>query len=344
MGLGYQYTDRSSVDYDLWYLDGLKMPMRGPQTVFDPASRFWTFVGAAQTFGRFATHPYPMLVSSWYGVPHINMGFAGAGPEYFVNHPELIDWINRSEMCFLQIMSGRSTSTTLLKAVGFGGVLRFTEGPLKQQRFLAADAYRKLLEYYGRSALERQISEARENWVSAYRSLIDLIGVPVVGVWVGQEESGAGVERGDLLGGFPHLITENEMTVFEGLGVAVVRAEVPSGGPQLLLDYVTKWPSTVFGETQFPSRPNWSRIFNTYYPSPEMHEGIARKVITYIERKRLGEPPSVREICKQAPKLPAGNSSSTMVLARSFWRSNLKRWAGRFRDARRRNEGGITKQ
>src|SRR4029077_45264 len=118
-----QFSDRRSIDYELWYTLGLKMALRGPRTTFDLNQTHWTFVGAAQTFGRFVEKPFPSLVSSYFRKPHLNLGFAGAGPEFFVNSPTLIDKINGSELCFLQIMSGRSVSTSLLKTVGFGGVL-----------------------------------------------------------------------------------------------------------------------------------------------------------------------------------------------------------------------------
>lgn len=285
MGIGYQFTDRATIDYDLWYLDGLKMPLRGPRTVFDFETDYWVFVGAAQTFGRFAPRPFPLLVSAWFSVAHLNFGFAGAGPEYFVRKEPLLEKINASKCCLIQVMSGRSTSTRLLKAVGFGGVLKFTRGPLEGQRFLAADAYRKLLTHYGRDSLDEQVREARQNWVVAYEKLLDTIRVPVICIWIDLQEDIDQSAHDSLLGGFPHLITMDELSLFERAGVDVVKVSLREFPRQLLLDFTTKKPVEVFDSVQFPTRPAWSRAINTYYPPPEMHERIAREVITYLQRK-----------------------------------------------------------
>jgi hypothetical protein len=187
-------------------------------------------------------------------------------------------------------MSGRSTSTRLLKAVGFGGVLEFTRGPLAGQRFLAADAYKKLLTHYGRDSVAQQVQEARQNWVRAYEDLLGMIRVPVVCVWIDLQEEDTGEPAHEsLLGGFPHLITGDELSLFQRAGVEVVAVSLRDPPRQLLLDYTHRRPVDVFDSTQFPTRPAWSRAINTYYPTPGMHERIAREVITYLQRK--GTPP-----------------------------------------------------
>jgi hypothetical protein len=285
MGIGYQFSDRRSFDYELWYSNDLRMALRGPQTIFDSAAQFWSFVGAAQTFGRFAEKPFPALLSSSQRKPHLNLGFAGAGPGFFANSLPFIDKINQSEVCFLQVMSGRSISTRFLRAVGFGGVLEFLDGPLKGQRFLAAEAYRKLLENYGEQAVADQIHAAKANWVDAYRALIKTIRVPIVGVWISSRDRnsdpGAKSAR-EILGDFPHLITPTELRVFEQSGVPVIGEMLTQKSEQLLEDFTTRRPVDIYNVKQFAARPNWSRTFNTYYPTPEMHVAIASDVISYL--------------------------------------------------------------
>jgi hypothetical protein len=291
MGIGYQFSDRRSFDYDLWYSDDLRMPLRGPQTVFDSSTPFWSFVGAAQTFGRFAARPFPALISSWKHKPHINLGLAGAGPGFFVQSLPLINKINQSELCFLQIMSGRSISTRLLKTIGFGGVLQFTEGSLKGQRFLAADAYRKLIESYGEQAAYEQVHEARASWVDGYKSLIETIKVPIICVWVSGRDRAtnpAPDSTRDLLGDFPHLITPNELAIFEQFGLHVVGEKLTQRTEQLLEDFTTRRPVDVYDAKQFAKRPNWSRSFNTYYPTPEMHQAIANDVLLHLASRNDG--------------------------------------------------------
>jgi hypothetical protein len=346
MGVGYQFTDRWAFDYELWYLDGLKTPVRGPRTVYDPGARYWTFVGAAQTFGRFAQKPYPALVSAWSNAPHINLGFAGAGAEYFAKSPELIEIINKSEFCFLQIMSGRSTSTELLKTVGFGGVLEFTSGPLKGQRFLAATAYANLLEHYGADAVRRQVHEARTNWANAYRELLGLIRVPILCVWIEQADEAAAaadIARKGLLGGFPHLITEEEIRVFEEARVEIVKIALGHHPAQLLVDYPTKMPVEIFNAGSFPTRPDWSRRMNTYYPSPEMHEKIARDIVMHLQTNGgRGIPDRSSDPNRGAPLFAmAADAAASPALSKPT-RSVLSRAAGKMNRVLRKGMRKLT--
>jgi len=289
VGLGYQFTDRRSFDYELWYLEGSTIALRGPRAIFDNTLDYWTFLGAAQTFGRFTDNPFPALVSTQFGKAHLNLGFGGAGPEYFLKHSHLLEKINKSSVCFLQMMSGRSTSTSLLKAVGHGGMLKFIHGPLEDKRFIAAEAYQKLLSVYGREAAEQQIAEARESWVAGYTKLIKAITVPIVGVWMsyrGHSYTASFENANVLLGEFPQLITQAELEAIESLGVEI--GGRPFNGPkeQLLLDYTTRKPAQVYDQDHFASRADWSRSYNTYYPTPEMHVAIANDIAMYLMANR----------------------------------------------------------
>jgi hypothetical protein len=280
MGIGYQRTDRNVLDYKLWYLKDIPFALRGPRR-WTGSRPYFVFVGAAQTFGRFAQNPYPELVSSWMGMEHINFGFAGAGPELFLRHKPLLEQINQSSICFLQVMSGRSVSTKLLTAVGNGGSLQFNQGPLAGKTMVAHDAYHELLKSYPREQVVEQVNEARIQWVKAYEQLIAEIRVPIVLVRI----SSAPPPKSDdfssahkLLGPFPQLIGEQQLGRLASAVSRLIDCVLPSESPQLLLNRTTQRPEEVFSAADFPTWPQWSRCYNAYYPTPRMHMFIADKI------------------------------------------------------------------
>ncbi|HEY1614810.1 MAG TPA: DUF6473 family protein [Rhizomicrobium sp.] len=285
MGLGYQFTDRRCVDYEIWFHGELRHPLRGPRALFDTTARYWSFVGAAQTFGRFVQHPFPALVSDCFGMQHVNLGFAGAGPEYFASKPGLLEVINGSSLCFLQIMSGRSVSTTLLKTIGQGGMLKFMDGPLLGEKMLALDAYKALLQKYGRAEIAKQIADVKSNWCRSYLELIGKIRVPTILVWVSSREKNYDLScesAEQVLGEFPHLITPAELATIESADRPLVGRTFAGNINQMLLDYTSRKPVVVFNKANFEGRPDWSRAFNVYYPTPEMHRSVARDIILFL--------------------------------------------------------------
>ena len=280
MGIGYQRTDRKVIDYKLWYLEDVPYALRGPRS-WTGSEPYFTFAGAAQTFGRFAQVPYPELVSGWVQRDHINFGFAGAGPEFFLKNTKLIDWINKSALCFLQVMSGRSVSTKLLTAVGKGGILKFNYGALKEKSMVALTAYEALIEAYPKEQVIEQVAEARANWLNAYENLLSAIQVPIVLVRV----SSAPPPKSDdfssahkLLGLFPQLINKEWMARLASRVSRFVDCTFESETPRILLNYTTRRPEDVFSIDQFPNHPHWARCYNSYYPSPSMHMFVADEI------------------------------------------------------------------
>ena len=83
MGIGYQDSDRHVIDYDLWFADNGKLAFRGPPPA-NPLGVATVFLGAAQTFGRFVTNPFPNEVARFTGKPSLNLGISGAGAETYL--------------------------------------------------------------------------------------------------------------------------------------------------------------------------------------------------------------------------------------------------------------------
>jgi hypothetical protein len=280
MGIGYQRTDRKVIDYKLWYLEDIPFALRGPRH-WTGSGPYFTFIGAAQTFGRFAPTPYPQRLCSWTQKEHINFGFAGAGPEFFLKNKSIIERVNQSAGCFLQVMSGRSVSTKLLTALGNGGTLKFNYGALEGKIMLAVAAYEELIKAYPKEQVIEQIAEARTRWLSCYENLLGEIRVPTVLVRI---SSAPPLKFDDfsnsnrLLGPFPQLVNEECVARLVSKVSRFVDCVFESEVPQLLLNYTTRRPEDVFSKQESPNRPEWSRCYNTYYPSPSMHMFVADRI------------------------------------------------------------------
>jgi hypothetical protein len=284
MGVGYQYSDRNILDYKLWYLPEIDLPLRGPANDFRHGDYF-SFLGAAQTFGRLCAHPFPERISQFFGKGFLNFGIAGCGPEYYLKHPEIIRYVNGSKLCVLQLMSGRSGSNAMFDMPKHGGALQFRKGPLKGQKFMAREAYRSLIKHYTCQQVMDTVEHARTVWVKNTRRLMSMIKVPTLLLWFSTrtphyEFSLEQVDR--LLGPFPHLIDAESLMAVVEKAEHYVQVVTNAGRPQLLINRHTAKPEAVFDKARFPGLPDRVRCYNTYYPSPEMHEQAFKDISRYI--------------------------------------------------------------
>ena len=106
---GYQARDHEVVDYRMTELPGTGLMFRGPLPPLEPGGYF-AAVGAGQTFGCLVDRPYPELVAEATGLPALNLGYGGAGPEFFLGQEALLPYLNRARFVVLQVMSARSQS------------------------------------------------------------------------------------------------------------------------------------------------------------------------------------------------------------------------------------------
>ena len=111
---GYVLRDWEVIDYQCHELSGTGLWFRGPAPEKLEAGGYFTAIGAAQTFGCFCDRPYPALLEKRLGMPALNLGYSGAGPGFFLRNDEMLRVINSSAFCIVQVMSGRSTSNSLL--------------------------------------------------------------------------------------------------------------------------------------------------------------------------------------------------------------------------------------
>jgi hypothetical protein len=268
----YQERDWEIVDYQLYELPGTGLSFRGPNPGDLRESEYFVCLGAAQTFGCFATRPFPVLLQERLGMPVLNLGYAGAGPEFFFGNGALMAYINRARFAVVQVMSGRSESNSLFDSGGLELLTRRSDGA----RIGADAAYRELLEDGGEAVVRRVVEETRANWVASCRRLLGDIKVPTLLFWFSKRSPSYGIGYDNLFSmfsSFPQLVDDRMVAQVRPLADDYVECVTQRGIPQRLISRFTGEPVVLS-----PPRKDLSKegqTHNLYYPSPEMHEDAA---------------------------------------------------------------------
>lgn len=270
MGRYYQERDYPHFDYGLATSEDLSgWELRGP--IPDLEKPFFVCVGATQVFGRFSTRPFPQILSEELGLPVLNLGLGGHGPRTFLGNP-LLSTINRAEFAIVQLASARIGSNSFFENSESG---RATGTRLRDNKPMVFDEF--LVEEFERSPREviaRLIKETRNSWIDSYRELLGAITVPSIIHWLStilpQRVDDYSSSVWELMGAFPQLVNSDMIDQIRLFGHAYVETVSRKGLPQPLWRASEEVSGTVLRD---------GMLFNTYYPSPEMHEAAARDLL-----------------------------------------------------------------
>src|SRR5688572_4163989 len=181
MSFFYQKRDLEFFDYDLYRLPRSYDMLRGPRPAgFGNLGRMVSFLGAAQTFGVMCRYPFPTLLGSMLGRDVLNLGIGGAGPSTFLHPPrrKLLNRINRTKACVVQVMSARGGENRLLVNPAGGHKLRYRTDAADVKLRPAEEMYEEILRDHDASEVLDIVNETRKNWVEHYKALADEIRVP----------------------------------------------------------------------------------------------------------------------------------------------------------------------
>lgn len=292
---GYQARDVDVIDYQLYQLDGTDLWFRGPRDPRAVTAPTIACLGAAQTFGCFAEEPYPALLADRLDVPVLNLGYGGAGPGFYLRHPELLERISGADVVVVQVMSGRSESNSMFDSGGleylrrrsdggrvsadaaFAEILygrRLAEAPLS----IPVRAARKLAPRLRRRTIAQIVAQTRAEWIENYRALLDAIPAPTVLAWFSVREPDitddlSSVSR--LLDRFPQLVNQAMIDAVIPHADEYVQCTTSRGLPQPLVSRHTGDPITVDPARDRPDLGGRVWTHNEYYPSPEMQLDLA---------------------------------------------------------------------
>jgi hypothetical protein len=305
---GYQLRDFEIVDYQMFDLPGTRLSFRGPAPSTLDSGAYFTCVGAAQTLGCFCEHPYATLIAEKIGLPALNLGYGGAGPEFFERHESLDKFINGGRFLILQIMSGRSQSNSIFECRGLElltrridgaklssnlgysdllyGVPSFQPGRFLQR--LSRRVFPRLIvpKLLAKPRIRRVIEETRRGWVESYQRFLSRINVPVLLLWFSKrqphyQESFADI--GGLFGEFPQLVNREMVESVRRLCDQYVECISDRGSPQLLVSRFTGKPAAVDPAQDRADFAGDLWTHNRYYPTPEMHEDAAQALLAPVK-------------------------------------------------------------
>jgi hypothetical protein len=293
----------------MFELPDTRLTFRGPSPETLDTGDYFTCVGAAQTFGCFCELPFPTLLSQRLNLAALNLGYGGAGPEFFDRHESLDCYINRGKFVIVQVMSGRSQSNSIFECRGLEYLTRRVDGA----RVGSDQGYSDLLfgvpnvssallrrvcrrmcprlvvpQLISAGRVKQVVAETRRGWLESYRRFLARIKVPVVLLWFSKRpphyrETLQNV--GTLFGEFPHLVNEEMVRQVRILCEEYVECVTTNGSPQPLFNRFTGEPTCVdpqLDRVDLAGGSKWSH--NVYYPSPEMHEDAATALIPVCEK------------------------------------------------------------
>ncbi len=299
----YQKRDYDCIEYNLVDLPNTSFSIRGPLP--DLQKPYFVSIGAAQSFGCFTERPYPSQISDQIGIPCLNLGFGGVGPEFFLRNTELISYINNSLFCIVQVMSARSVSNSRCISLGseYGydrrdGVRKSThkifDDYLKDSGAPSIHALNKRIKSAARrflpfpraeSAGFDLAEETRERWVNDYLMLSYAITTPTILFWFSTRKPAycsSNANADSLFGSFPQLVNQKMIGVISPYFGPYVECITKEGLPQPLLSRFTGLPIICRGKDDREELSGNDFSENRYYPSPQMHDNASNMLTSAI--------------------------------------------------------------
>lgn len=277
---GYQARHQHILDYGMYELPGVA-PYEGGGRFRGPRVRSGDYiacVGAAQTFGCFCRLPYPVLLTRDLGVETLNLGYGGAGPTFHNSNAKLLEYINRSRLVIIQVMSARSQSNSLfeIRTHARSGI-RVSDGA-----WMSAEAFYHELLLTAPELLPDLVTETRANYVRDMTRLLNDIRPPKILFWFSQRHPEYKEEYKlplwNMLGGFPQLVNEEMIMQIKAAANDYVECVTSRGMPQPLFNRAGS-PTTAIRQDA-AGRDGVRDTHNHYYPSPEMQADAAATLIT----------------------------------------------------------------
>ena len=302
---GYQARDLEVIDYQMTELDDSGLMFRGPFPDLPDLSdgNYFTAIGAAQTMGCFCETPFPTALEKEFNLPALNLGYGGAGPEFYLQQKVLLEKINQGKFLILQAMSGRSQSNSIFDSGGLEYLTKKSNGEKTgslegyRQLLLGNPSLRKLKAMNLGPAIARRlalpklkkvVAETRQNWLKSNLSLIEQVTVPIIFLWFSKRapdypESYTTISK--LFGEFPHMISADMVKQVAQKSDYYVECISDRGSPQPLFSRHTGEPVTVSPANDRPDLDDgaiWTH--NIYYPSPEMHEDAVEGLLPVVKK------------------------------------------------------------
>ena len=285
MSLNYEIESSHVADYQMFSLPEVGFPLRGPYWPTECSTPGLTFLGAAQTFGTFCKYPFPNLLGEMVSARVLNLARGGAGPGFYVDKTRIFDYVNRSDLCVVQVMSARSSMQNkyMHSPLGLASVT-MTGGGRKGETVLGHHALQQMADELSRRDFFALVQETLSNYIEQYRQLLSQIEVPTVLVYVAKKPPlrnyGAKDARWTpekLIGHNPNLVNEATLEAISAFADQTVVVTDERGFDKRLMNRIT-------GECCEIKRAEGNTVrTHSAYLSPYLHTKIALQLYDIVD-------------------------------------------------------------
>lgn len=286
MSWKYSLENGHIVDYELYTLPDTGLTLRGPYWPLKGQNPQISFLGAAQTFGTFCKYPFANLLGEMVSARTLNFGIGGAGPQTYFNRKKILDLVNDSSMCVVQVMSGRSSiSNSYMEHLDGGASVIMRQGALAGEKMTGAKAFSHLATELERGHFFEVIEETRDNFIKMYERLANLISVPKILLFVGPYKplddykvTDSVWKPHDLIGVHPHLINKGTLDRIAPYFDEYVQVFGKAGNESKLVNRFTAEYCSI------KRSPQYTIVKHDAYISPQLHVQAALELLDPTRR------------------------------------------------------------
>lgn len=123
--MAYAYPGEGSLDYYPCHYGASKLVFRGPKKSL--SRPYIAMLGSTETYGKFIAAPYPAVLEEITGLRGVNLGWMNAGPDVFLNDPDVISIASGADLTIVQLFGAQNLSNPF-----------YSVHPRRNDRFLRA--------------------------------------------------------------------------------------------------------------------------------------------------------------------------------------------------------------
>ncbi|MDZ4134850.1 MAG: DUF6473 family protein, partial [Paracoccaceae bacterium] len=184
--MAYAYPGAGALDYLPCRYGNSKLLFRGPQRALDDP--YCAVLGGTEAYGKFIPSPYPALVEAQTGLKTVNLGCVNAGPDVYLNDPEVLEIAANARLTIVQLMGAQNQTNRF-----------YSVHPRRNDRFLSASPWLRTIYRevdFTEFHFTRHMLQTLQD-VSPDR--FDVVAEELRAVWVGRMQDLLGRLRGKTL-------------------------------------------------------------------------------------------------------------------------------------------------
>lgn len=235
---------QAALDYFSCRYGTSKLLFRGPRRRLE--GDYIAYLGGTETYGRFMDSPFPMLVEHETGLKAVNLGFAYAGLDAYINDTSLLNICTGAKATVVQVLGAQNMSNRF-----------YSVHPRRNDRFISASKVLQTIypevdftEFHFTRHMLQALEEAcptkfamvrqelKDAWVCRMRTLINRIDGPIVLLWMADHTP----DENSILNNPEPLFIDQEMIdavsgpIAEVIQIKVTHDEVEDGIEEMIFE------------------------------------------------------------------------------------------------------------